>query len=64
MRVVDAWRIQNYDGLSANTGLDYADVAGTRLEPIANILDLRRDEIDELFGSHEVGVYEHRVNQC
>ena len=64
VRVVDAWRIQNHNGLSANISHDDADIAGTRLEPIANTLQLRRDEIDKLFVLYEVSVYERHLSQC
>jgi len=46
--IVDTWRVDDHDGLSLNPGFADADLASARVETFADLLLLRRDEVDEL----------------
>jgi len=47
---VDTWRVDDYDALSANFGLDNTDISGARVKAIGDLLLLRRNKVDELLG--------------
>jgi len=49
--VVDARGVDDHDALSANLGLNDVDIAGARVNVSADLLLVRSDEVDELFGS-------------
>jgi len=47
---VDTWRVDDYDALSANFGLDNTGISGARVKAIGDLLLLRRNKVDELLG--------------
>ena len=49
-KIVDAGRVDDHDLLSSNHAREDADFASARLKSLADLLLLRSDEVDELFG--------------